>query len=51
MCQLVKVPTRSKALLELLITTNPERIADVEVGDNLGNSNHGSLMFTVKQTR
>lgn len=47
MCQLVDAPTRNKALLDWLITSNTELIVYVEVRENLGNSDHRVIMLTV----
>lgn len=51
MCQLVDAPNRNKVLLDLLIAKNPELMADVEVGDNLGNIDHRAITFTVNHRK
>ena len=48
--QMVDAPTRNNALLDLLITNNTGLITDVEIRGNLGNSDHGSIRFSINHT-
>lgn len=45
MCKLVYAPTRKNALLDLLITNNTDLTADMEIRDNLGNSDPRVVTF------
>lgn len=48
---MVDALTRNNALLDLLITCIPELMANVEVRDTLGNSDHRAITFTVKHRK
>uniref|UniRef100_K7F1Q8 Reverse transcriptase domain-containing protein n=1 Tax=Pelodiscus sinensis TaxID=13735 RepID=K7F1Q8_PELSI len=45
--QVLKDPTRGRAQLDLLLTNREELIGDVEVGDNLGSSDHEMVDFRI----
>ena len=46
--QLVTEPTRSKNILHLVLTTNPNLIKDVQVIEQLGNGDHQMVRFDVQ---
>ena len=45
--QHVTTPTREKNLLDLVLSTNPEQIRDVEVTEKFGSSDHNMVKFNV----
>uniref|UniRef100_A0A803K2X2 Reverse transcriptase domain-containing protein n=1 Tax=Xenopus tropicalis TaxID=8364 RepID=A0A803K2X2_XENTR len=47
MSQVVEEPTRNHAILDLVISNDPERIANVQVVEPLGNSDHNVISFDV----
>uniref|UniRef100_A0A803JYA6 Reverse transcriptase domain-containing protein n=1 Tax=Xenopus tropicalis TaxID=8364 RepID=A0A803JYA6_XENTR len=47
MSQVVEEPTRNHAILDLVISNDPERIANVQVVEPLGNSDHNVISFNV----
>lgn len=47
MSQFVDSPTGKNALQDLLITNNSDLVADVEIQDNLGTSNHRINTFRI----
>lgn len=45
--QMLDVPTRNEALLELLVTNQEKLLCDVSVNDSLGCSDHNILEFGI----
>ena len=45
--QHVMIPTRGNALLDLILTSEPELINDIEVSDFLGGSDHRMLSWSI----
>jgi len=45
--QHVLYPTRGSATLDLILTTDPNLVSDVQIAANLGNSDHNMITFTV----
>ena len=43
--QLVREPTRSEAILDLILTTDEDLVSNVRVGEHLGNSDHNIIRF------
>jgi len=41
--------TRSNSILDLVLSREPDLVSNVEVIDNLGNSNHNMIKYTVHQ--
>jgi len=48
--QHVLYPTRGSATLDLILTTDPHLVSDVQIAPNLGNSDHNMITFTVHDT-
>ena len=48
--QHVLYPTRGSATLDLILTTDPDLVSDVQIAPNLGNSDHNMITFTVHDT-